>query len=156
MTPRVAVSDAGPVHYLTLVGHINVLSRLFEEVLIPSQVQAELSRSTTPTVVREFIANPPTWFKIVSGVVELNLPALHSGEAAALQLATERKCEVLVDDQAARAAARRLGFTPVGTVAILCRAADDRLIDLQSAINRLRDTNFYISPAILEQALKRK
>jgi predicted nucleic acid-binding protein len=156
MTPRVAVSDAGPIHYLALVGHIDVLPQLFEEILIPSQVQAELSRATTPTAVREFIANPPAWFKIVSDVTELTAPALHSGEAAALQLAIDRKCEILVDDQAARAAARRLGFTPIGTVAILCRAADDRLIDLQTAINRLRNTNFYISPAILEQALKRK
>ena len=156
MSLKVAVSDAGPIHYLVILGHADTLPKLFAHVIIPSQVQAELSRPTTPVAVRSFVANPPEWLKIASDVPELRMTGLHQGEAAALWLAKGLKVEILVDDQAARTIARRLGLTPVGTIAILQRAADDRLLDLQSAITRLRQTNFHISPAILEQALQRK
>ena len=90
MSLRVAVSDAGPIHYLILIGHIDVLPKLFARIFVPSQVHVELSRPTTPAKVREFVARPPAWLEIVSGVNELQLPGLHSGEAAALQLAAER------------------------------------------------------------------
>lgn len=156
MSLKVAVSDAGLIHYLVILGHADVLPKLFTRVIIPLQVQTELSRPTTPMVVRDFIASPPAWLEIVDKITELQIPGLHHGEAAALSLAKDLSAEILVDDQAARTIARRLGLTPVGTIAILQRAADDRLLDLQSAITRLRQTNFHISPAILEHALQRK
>src|SRR5688572_16104668 len=111
MSLKVAVSDAGPIHYLLLIGHADILPRLFSKIVIPTQVQIELSRPTTPITVRTFIAGPPTWLEIGSNVRPLVIQGLHDGESAALALAQQQKLEFLADDQAARSAARKLGIT---------------------------------------------
>ncbi|HYR42511.1 MAG TPA: hypothetical protein VER98_05785 [Terriglobia bacterium] len=38
---RVVISDASPLHYLILIGHAEVLSTLYAEVLIPEAVANE-------------------------------------------------------------------------------------------------------------------
>jgi predicted nucleic acid-binding protein len=41
----------------------------------------------------------------------------------------------------------------IGTVGVLREAADQGLIDLRNAVDRLRQTSFHISPAILARLL---
>ena len=45
----VVVSDTSPLHYLILCSVDSVLPRLFERVIIPPTVFAELQHSNTPT-----------------------------------------------------------------------------------------------------------
>src|SRR5262249_31859682 len=81
---------------------------------------------------------------------------LHQGETEALQLALDRKAAaVLMDDMDGRAAARRLGLTPIFTVSLLELAAEKGVLDLPTAIAKLRQTNFFIAPELLEAALER-
>ena len=49
---RVVVADAGPIHYLVLIGHAKILPDLFEKVIIPSVVCGELGRPEAPDSVR--------------------------------------------------------------------------------------------------------
>jgi len=56
---RVVISDASPLHYLILIGHAEVLSTLYAEVLIPEAVANELRQAATPKLVRHWIAHPP-------------------------------------------------------------------------------------------------
>jgi predicted nucleic acid-binding protein len=42
---RLVVADTGPIHYLVLIGHIDLIPALFETVYVPSDVQTELSRA---------------------------------------------------------------------------------------------------------------
>jgi predicted nucleic acid-binding protein len=81
---------------------------------------------------------------------------LHPGEVEALQLALQVKASgVLMDDFDGRKAARQLGLSVIGTVGLLERAAEKRLIEFPDAVARLRQTNFFISPEFLVQALER-
>jgi len=55
----VVVSDTSPLHYLILCGVDTVLARLFERVVIPPAVFAELQHSSTPLLVREWMRAMP-------------------------------------------------------------------------------------------------
>lgn len=91
-----------------------------------------------------------------AGKRRTTLRGLHKGEAEALQLALERKASaVLMDDMDGRAAARRLGLTPIFTVGLLELAAEKGFVDFPAAISKLRQTSFFVSSEILEAALER-
>jgi len=48
---RLVVADTGPINYLVLIGSIDVLGALFEKVILPSTVQAELMDPGAPQSV---------------------------------------------------------------------------------------------------------
>jgi predicted nucleic acid-binding protein len=58
---RAVVADTGPLHYLALIGAVDVLPRLFDTVFVPELVRVELSHPRTPRVVRDWAANPAPW-----------------------------------------------------------------------------------------------
>jgi len=60
---RLVIADTSPVNYLILIGHIELLPRLFERIVVPSSVQAELANLGGPLEVRNWIASPPTWLE---------------------------------------------------------------------------------------------
>ena len=62
----IVIADATPLNYLVLIGHADILPRLFDQVLIPSAVMNELQRSRTPEIVRAWIAAPPAWLEVRS------------------------------------------------------------------------------------------
>ena len=45
---RLVIADTGPVNYLILIGHIDLLPRMFERMVLPAAVQTELSSSLAP------------------------------------------------------------------------------------------------------------
>jgi predicted nucleic acid-binding protein len=129
---------------------------LFERILSPPSVRDELAHSSTPQKVKDWMANPPPWLKI-EPVTQLHpLARLHKGETAALQLALQRRTSaVLMDDLDGRTAARHLGLMPIGTVGVLERMAELGFIEFPAAMTKLRQTNFFISPELLDAALER-
>jgi predicted nucleic acid-binding protein len=151
---RVVVADTGPLHYLVLIGQIDVLPRLFTSVAVPEAVAAELRHYKAPTEVRAWISRPPSWLAVHADPAEpLSLP-LDPGERAAIALALRLGAELLlVDDRAGAAAARDRGLEATGTIGILARAAQRRLLDLPAAVAALRSTNFYCSPTLLDALL---
>jgi len=152
----IIVADAGPLHYLVLVDCAELLARVFDRVLVPMEVRAELSHRHAPARVRNWIKSAPPWL-VVERVVQLRaITGLHPGEAAALQLALQTKTRaLLIDDMDGRVAARQLGLTVVGTIGVLERMSEMRLIELSTTISRLRRTNFFVSPELLNAALER-
>jgi predicted nucleic acid-binding protein len=58
------VSDTSPINYLCLIGATDVLPRLFDQVLIPTAVFAELSHPRAPEPVSQWLANMPPWIKV--------------------------------------------------------------------------------------------
>ncbi len=150
------VAYAGPLHYLVLVDEVNILGNLFDRVLIPEAVRNELLQLKTPEIVKTWINRPPPWLKVEQVTNVLPIHGLHPGESEALQLALQAKAVgVLMDDLDGRKAARRLGLSVVGTIGLLERAAEKQLIKLPEAVSRLRQTNFFIAPEVLNQVLER-
>jgi hypothetical protein len=55
----IVVSDTSPICYLLLIDQIMILQELYELVVIPEAVADELKASESPSIVRNWIANPP-------------------------------------------------------------------------------------------------
>jgi len=60
---RLVIADTGPINYLILIGHIELLPVLFEKVTLPAAVQSELTSHKAPDAVRNWTANPPAWLE---------------------------------------------------------------------------------------------
>src|SRR5216684_571006 len=52
MPTRLVVADTGPLNYLVLIEAIDVLPRLFEQILVPAAVYDELAHADAPAPVR--------------------------------------------------------------------------------------------------------
>src|SRR5215207_8377965 len=131
------VADSSPLIVLVNIGHVDVLPKLFGEVLIPPAVAQELGSASRPKVVRDFAATPPAWLKVQRPKAIQPITELHPGEIEALSLALELHADlVLIDERKAyrEAVARKLNA--IGTVRVLERAAAQRLLDLKDAFER--------------------
>ena len=88
---RLVIADTGPINYLVLIGNIEMLPVLFEKVILPSAVQAELTDPDTPPAVRHWIADPPAWLDVLetpsSQFDQVSVEGLDDGETAAIALA---------------------------------------------------------------------
>ena len=156
MADNIVVSDAGPLHYLILIDCAEVLATLFNHVLVPLAVRDELIHPGAPQKVKDWMNQSRPWLEFASVAAVQPVRGLHRGETEALQLAVERKAvALLMDDMDGRAAAHQLGLPTVFTVAILELGAERGLLDLPTAIAKLRQTSFFVSPEILDAALER-
>ena len=52
----IVVADAGLIQYLVRIGAIDILSPLYQRVLLPQTVARELQQNNTPATVRTWIA----------------------------------------------------------------------------------------------------
>ena len=141
------VADTSPLNYLILIRAEELLVQLYGEVWIPPAVQAELFHRNAPTLVRSFMASPPPWlFVREPSTTDPLLAHLDVGEAAAILLAEQLKAPVLlIDERAGVQAARDRGLHVTGTLGVLDEAARRGLIDLQVALEGLRQTTFRMS-----------
>ena len=88
--------------------------------------------------------------------VSPDLQSLQAGERGAITLAESRQAGlILLDEKAARRIAVKRGLRVAGTLGVLGEASQRRLVDLPSAIDRLRKTNFRCSAALLKATLDR-
>ena len=152
----IAVADASPLCYLVLIGEIDVLSKLFRQVAVPQAVIAELLHDDAPEGVRNWASNLPAWISTAAtaNVVSGGLKKLQAGERAAIILAESIKADlILLDEKAARRVATERGVRVSGLLGVLGEAATRGLVDLPSAIDRLRKTTFRCSPTLLKATL---
>jgi predicted nucleic acid-binding protein len=152
----IVVSDTSPLNYLVLIGHVDVLPILFDRIVTPPAVIAELLHPGTPPPVRAWAMTPPSWLEIVSPSVIDPMLKLGSGEAEAISLAREVNADLLlIDERRATGVAHRLGLHVVGTLNVLVMAAEQQTIDLSSAIAALRQTTFREPTELVKLLLKR-
>jgi predicted nucleic acid-binding protein len=85
---RLVIADTGPINYLVLIGRIDLLPVLFEKIVVPTPVLAELSASNAPSPVRGWIATLPAWVEVhKTPPYDEPDPAfkdIHAGEVAAI------------------------------------------------------------------------
>ena len=154
----IVIADTSPVNYLIVIGEIDILPKLFAQVIIPQAVFDELNHEQVPLKVREFINRKLSWVRIeiVEKSAENALENLGRGEREAIILAEKLKPDFLViDERAGYSEAIKRNLPAVGTLFILELAAENNLLDLPEAIDKLRNTSFRVSPKILQEILQR-
>ncbi len=114
----IVVADSGPLHYLILIEHIELLRRFYGQVLVPEPVAGELSAAAAPAVVRDWITKPPTWVDVrpvPSDAVSMIRDDLDLGERAAIALAETMHADLLLIDEAAGRAEAKRRHLPIWT-----------------------------------------
>ena len=140
------VADSTCLIGLERIGRLNVLPDLFEPVFIPDEVVFEFGVSLS-------------WLKVETpsnrALVNALKLSVDAGEAEAISLALEKNCKIILDDKQARSVARKLGLEIVGTVGMLVRAKQEKLIDsLKSVLDELEDNGFRMSENLKTEALR--
>jgi predicted nucleic acid-binding protein len=154
----IVVSDTSPINYLLLIDQVDLIPRLFHQIVIPNMVRDEMLDPSAPLVLQEWIVNPPSWL-IVQAVsaIDATLNALDPGEQAAITLAQTLPADLLIiDERLGRRVASDRGIPIIGTLGLLDDAVSKGLIDLAEVIIRLQQTNFRISRRIIQQLLDRE
>ncbi|NJL81857.1 MAG: DUF3368 domain-containing protein [Chloroflexaceae bacterium] len=131
---------------LEKIGGLDVLSELFDPVLM------------TPYMQQEFGISVP-WLHIQvptdMGMVATLRMLVDEAESASIALAYELGCAIILDDRRSRSVARNLGLTIIGTIGILVKAKTTGLIfSLQPILDELQHQGFFLDPALRAQALK--
>lgn len=154
----IVVADTSPINYLLLIDQLDLLPRLFQQVIVPDVVRDEMLDPSAPLVLRQWIANPPPWLVVqtVSRIDE-TLNALDPGEQAAITLAQTLPADLLIiDERLGRRAASDRRIPIIGTLGILDDAAHQGFVELSDAIARLQQTNFRISRRIIQKLLENR
>jgi predicted nucleic acid-binding protein len=139
-----------------LIEAIEVLPKLFDQVLIPPSVHSELQNPRTPPAVYRWAASLPRWTKIQNATRIDRTIALGNGETEAISLAIELGISaILIDERKGRLAAEQRGIIPVGTLNILDSAELRGLLNFEEAVARLRKTSFHVEPALVDALIER-
>ena len=124
----IVVADTGPLHYLILLDHADLLHRFYDEVVVPDAVANELSSPSAPSAVRDWISRAPPWLSVVrveAALVHEVTDELDLGERAAIALAEAIRADLLLIDEAAgRTEAKRRNLRVTGTLFVLLPNAD--------------------------------
>lgn len=154
----IVISDTSPINYLLLINQIDLLPRLFQQIIVPDVVRDEMVAASAPLVLQQWIANPPPWLTIQTvSVVDETLDALDPGEQAAISLAQTLPADLLIiDERLGRQIASDRGIPVIGTLGILDDAASQGFVELSDAIARLQRTNFRISRRIIQALLENR
>jgi predicted nucleic acid-binding protein len=144
---------------LSHLGRLEILAALFQEVVVPAAVVAELEQPRprfAPVTVRGLpfvcIRSPQDR----AAVDELR-ETLGPGEAEAIILAEELHAEaILIDEAAGRAVALQRGLRPIGVLGTLLRAKERGLIrEISPLLDRLqKELGFFISSKLRDDTLK--
>lgn len=151
------VADTGPLRYLVLIGQIDLLPLLFQNIVIPTPVYAELCHQSAPVPVRQWATALPVWIEVLpaASTADPVLRALDEGEKSAITLGLTLRADlILIDDRRGRIVARQKGFDTTGTLGVLTRAAQMGFVDLAAAIAKLKETNFHYRQQFLDDLLK--
>ena len=159
MTQDLIVADTGPLIGLAVAGRLDILHALFEQVLIPEAVLAELELDTKrPGALALSSANDEGWLRLekvpestdVTTLTEL----LDRGEAEAIVLAQSREAKLLIDERKGRTIARHRGVSVIGTGGILLLAKREGALDqIAPVLDELAANGYRSSDALRRELL---
>ena len=148
--PSSIVTNASPLIALHQIGHLELLPHLFDTILIPPAVAAEIATiRPQPEWLQEQVLSQPIGPQILR-------ISLGPGESEAISLALEiESALILLDDRPARRLAQMLGLSVVGTLGILLAAKKHELItEVRPLLSALRTNNFHIADTLYEMVLR--
>ncbi|HMD08271.1 MAG TPA: hypothetical protein VKH63_12095 [Candidatus Acidoferrum sp.] len=97
----IVVADTSPLNYLLQINCESTLPALYERIIVPSAVLAELAHPDTPAVVSSWLLHLPEWIDIRQAAfrADPSLALLDPGEREAIQLAQEHHAALLLIDE---------------------------------------------------------
>lgn len=133
----IAVSDSSPIILLAKIGRFALLRDLFDEVVIPAAVQAEvLAGGGGRPGAAEAAAAP--WIRVQPAIAqEMSVPAT-----------------LILDDAAGRRLAREFGLSVLGSAGLLVQAKEQGVIpSVRPILDDLRAAGLFLSDALYHRLL---
>ena len=156
---KIVVSDTTAITHLAKIGALDLLRKLYVEILIPDAVFTELSKAkkTQPGALQVLNSK---WIKVVKinnqSIVNKLTNHLDLGESEAIALSIELQSDVLIIDEVkGRDIAKKLGRNIIGMIGVLLEAKKKGYIKtVKPYLDKLRATGFILGEDIYQLALK--
>jgi predicted nucleic acid-binding protein len=153
------VVNASPIITLAKIGRLDLLSSLASKVVVPHAVIGEVTAGPmddpgrlaieSSDIAARFVKASPD--SMPSSIVEWGLG---NGESAVLALALEIGATAVLDDAAARAAARAFKIPLLGTIGVVLRAKVRGIIPSAAPlIQELRSAGLHLDDRLIGPAL---
>jgi len=155
----IVVSNTGPLIALCALDELELLPRLYGQIVIPDEVRLELT-AAPPSSMRFPFAETSTWLMVKNlstSVDPLLSVVLDVGEAAVIQMARNIQADVvLIDERKGRKVARTVyNLRVMGTMRVLVDAKKKGLLaSVGSALTKIRQNGYWIHDDIVERALR--
>ena len=149
----ILIADSSALITLAIVDKLEILEKLFGEVYVPRAVYNEVSHK------RKDEADKLTSYcsdKILDIVSDVNLNiTLGIGESESIILYKEKNADFLLcDDKKAKKFARNFGVNVIGSLGVLLKAKEARLLDeLTPLIEKLKVSQIFIDAKTYELVL---
>jgi len=143
----IVITNASPLIALGQAQSLTILRSLFGRVLMPDTVYQETVIGCTVPLQRQAIEDAMDDFiEVATPTVRNHFSRnLGQGEAGVLDLALERRADLLLmDDRKARNEAQSLGLTCALTSDVLRYAELQGLVDYQAVVDTLRYHRIYL------------
>lgn len=156
--PKVIVNST-PLIALCHVDTLDVLKKLYGEIIIPTAVYEEISVKEDSICKRRVDASLD-WIHVESISNEMAKDMfktqLHDGEVEVMILAKEKEADiVIIDDMNAKKHAKYLGLPVTGTLGVLIKAKKAGYIEqLKPILNGMVQNNIYLGERLIERCLK--
>ena len=149
MPKKIIISDTSSLIALTNIGELELLKKVYEEVVI------------TPDIAEEYGQETPDWIRIeqikdIQKFRLLNLE-LDKGESSGITLALENEPSLLIiDEKKGRGIAKKLGIKITGILGVMIRAKEIGVINrIKPLIEKLEKVDFRMSERLKNQILER-
>lgn len=157
------ISDTTPIISLIKINRLDLLEKLFEEVLIPEAVYRELTTNALfenePKIVKtsSFLKTSSVQNRKSLQLLQA-VSGLDDGESEAIILADELKSDVLImDEKKGRKVAEKLGIKITGTVGVLLQSYSENMIssdEIKTYLDQLKNSNIRLSESLIQKALE--
>jgi predicted nucleic acid-binding protein len=152
-----AFVNASPLILLARIGQLDLLKLAGGRILVLKQVQEEVAAKADPDIVMTSVASR-AWLErgpVVVVPADIQLRNLGSGEAAVLSAARAASAMAVLDDLQARQCAVELGVKHIGTLGLLLRARQLRVLpQVKPVVEALLKAGMYLSPGVVREVLK--
>lgn len=148
------VSNTTPLINLAGIGLLDLLPRLYGNIVVPRIVVTEYQMKMNPS---DPDLSALSWLTIIENApLDPALPPLGAGETAAIALAKALSARfILIDERKARRIASNQGLVVAGTLGVLTRAKDQSLVSaIKPHIEAMEAQGRYFGEALIGKVLR--
>ena len=156
MKNGIVIADAGAIFSLALIGKLELLNQLFDEVKIPNAVWEEITLNKTTKYFKAIELFFKSRVDRINGFNELTF-IMDYGESESIILYRELNADfLLIDDKKARDIAENFNISCIGTLGILSSAKSKGMIDeLRPLFKIFLENGRYFSVKLLDSILEK-
>ena len=146
------IGDSSALVALAVMDALDILEKLFDEVLVPQAVYDEVvvPHKSQSHKLKNFLDN-----KVVSVTLDIRKMGLGDGELEAIALYQRMEADfLLIDDKRAKKFANLNGVNTIGSLGVMILAKEQGYISLlRPHLEKLTKSNLYVSQELIGKVL---